>query len=991
MQPDNMFKLDLASEYKIHELIFINSGSNYYARLPVDSHAALLSDNNSGKTSTLSALKLFLLPEVNFKECKTKFGFASGGKHYSNLDSYQYYFPGTESYIICNASNPKQSFCWILYRTTDFGYERMAVPKGYDDIEHLFWNSNASSNENAGQHQPDISVSDIKKELTKKYSGTIFNDRKAIGEAIYTRTSAADDNTRFSLLPMVKFSDASVDTLRALLGMAFSLGDASTTTLPTAMGSIIDGMGMSAVKKNDDGIFLDLDNALDEWKQLKATDSYLKKVATYQDKWELLKTENTRYAELRKSLKGDFSAVAQSVYGAVDSFKQQLEEIGRKANSAESEYNHFVPEYNATKKSHEQAQSDVTALKKHIGSLEEKIKKVDFVRGRLRPLCPEGDTTDKAILTIIDDQIKQCEQEIKTLKDHGQAITTMDGLNKSINRNEKTVQELKGALAKLNSGHSFLEGLSHHAASVLTSINSDFSQLDLSISDQQRETIESFAELFTQDDERIRFCGSTLGKTTFRLHDKDESCLNIQNQINELTGQLKGEREQFRKLKQNSMLSRVEQLRKLQECEQELTDYREEKVLIEGFTLCRKMLSENNEKLSLLQAQLEEKEIVFNSATDKRTKLLLKYNQLKEQVQLLTQPYNSAKEYLNELRRLAGESWQMLDVEAAVSEHSGSQAPSFQPEQTRRDIEALRVKLRNILTSRNAARDTLHLLLEHGIVDSIPEERSAITTGKQVFESHYAALQTVYENFDSTVESYKQRLKDHNNHAAITAGMIEKVKGVVESFVDKINQELSGYSISNLDNVELVAELHPQYVNMARTLGRVANKTDSLLTEDFYNQISAFQSQFYIHRSGKVDIARIIQKVSYRFNRNGKKEAIPQSNGTNCMVNAVLLALLLKHMIPEDLSLSMPVIFDEVGSLDERNLREVLKVMDEHGLVLFAANPEPTGVIASVLSVYHDLSIFKATDAEIMGKAEAIYFPGMEERLENLSEDVVID
>ena len=58
MQPDDMFKLDLASEYKIHELIFINSGSNYYARLPVDSHAALLSDNNSGKTSTLSAAEV---------------------------------------------------------------------------------------------------------------------------------------------------------------------------------------------------------------------------------------------------------------------------------------------------------------------------------------------------------------------------------------------------------------------------------------------------------------------------------------------------------------------------------------------------------------------------------------------------------------------------------------------------------------------------------------------------------------------------------------------------------------------------------------------------------------------------------------------------------------------------------------------------------------------------------------------------------------------
>ena len=61
---DNALGLDFASEYQIHELIFINSGSNYYVRLRVDQHAALISDNNSGKTSSLSALKLFLLPDM---------------------------------------------------------------------------------------------------------------------------------------------------------------------------------------------------------------------------------------------------------------------------------------------------------------------------------------------------------------------------------------------------------------------------------------------------------------------------------------------------------------------------------------------------------------------------------------------------------------------------------------------------------------------------------------------------------------------------------------------------------------------------------------------------------------------------------------------------------------------------------------------------------------------------------------------------------------
>jgi hypothetical protein len=103
------------------------------------------------------------------------------------------------------------------------------------------------------------------------------------------------------------------------------------------------------------------------------------------------------------------------------------------------------------------------------------------------------------------------------------------------------------------------------------------------------------------------------------------------------------------------------------------------------------------------------------------------------------------------------------------------------------------------------------------------------------------------------------------------------------------------------------------------------------------------------------------------------------------MINSVLLALLLQRLVPNDLNLSMPVVFDEVGSLDQKNFQEILKVMEDHNLYLFVANPEQNGVIASVLDVYHNLSLFKATDVGVLNKAEAIYYPGMEERLVDIT------
>ena len=984
MQSDNIFKLDLASEYNIHELVFINSGSNYYARLPVDCHAALLSDNNSGKTSTLSALKLFLLPEISFKNSKNKFSFASGGKYYSDLDSFQYYFPGTESYIICCASNPRENFCWILYRTTDLGYERIALPRSYDEIEHLFWNADSVRNEKAGEHQPDIGINDIKKKL-KELGGKIFTDRSTIGEAIYTRTSAANDHTRFSLLPMTKkFSSASVETVRSLLGMAFSLSNASTTTLPNAIGSIIDGMGMSVVKKNDDGVFIDLDNALDEWRQLKETDNRLSRITAQQDQWQLLRATKASYAQLKHTLSSDFKTLAWAIQQQWDSINSTMQEARNRAGKAEAELNQFASYSKMIERACVQAQSDLKAIQHQVKDLEEKVEKADFVRSRLRPLCPDDDKSDTAVLAAIDSEIALCNEEVQGLKDRAKAIETMTALNSEIKKSESEIQLQERNLDNLNNGHSFFDSLSDHAAAVLQSINESFTQLDIRLTQEQHDSVESFATLFSHDNQRLIFCEAPLSNTHYSPINKEELKKSLEEKIIDLKAQLQTQRKQLTTLNQNAGLSQSEQTLKLKECLLDLEELKQEQGAIAGAATLQTLLDEARERFELLTAEQEEKGSAHAQASDQLAALKLSYNTLKAEVQTLRTPLDNAQSCYRELSNIESRSARMLNLEATMFDYCADHAPVCQPEQFRSALEAIDNKMREVHHYKEETLHTLNRLLEHGIVESTPEDRHAVTTTQQAFETYYSALQTVYDNLERSRENYQHRLKDHNNTAAISARMIGDVKGIVESFIDGINQELQGYSISNLDNVELIAELHPQYLDMVRTLNRVANTTDALLPEDFYQQISAFQNQFYLQRSGKIDIAKIIEKISYQFNRNGKKEAIPQSNGTNCMVNAVMLALLLKHMVPEDLSLSMPVIFDEVGSLDEHNLGEILKVMEEHGLILFAANPEPTGVIASVLEIYHDLSLFKATDVDVQGKAEAIYFPGMEERLETI-------
>ena len=77
----------------------------------------MFGQNNKGKTSILNALKLFLLPEENLKDCKNKFAFRdSKGGFYSGGESHRHYFPDDFSFIVLEAENRHGAFCQILYR-----------------------------------------------------------------------------------------------------------------------------------------------------------------------------------------------------------------------------------------------------------------------------------------------------------------------------------------------------------------------------------------------------------------------------------------------------------------------------------------------------------------------------------------------------------------------------------------------------------------------------------------------------------------------------------------------------------------------------------------------------------------------------------------------------------------------------------------------------------------------------------------------------------
>jgi len=784
------------------------------------------------------------------------------------------------------------------------------------------------------------------------------------------------------------FSSSSTETIRSLLGMAFSLGNASTTSLPKAIGAILDGAGMSAVKKNnEEGILIDIDSQLDEWKALKSEDSRLKLIESQKDNFSYLKEAHLEYKRLKKETFDLFKALVWSIQIGEskleqqrDKFKQVLFDLEASRKSLEPIHTELRNKYQQSKSDH---QSAVNQLNKAISS----IKAVDECRARLGPLCDDNDRSDRAVLLVLQEQIKDCETEISSLKSQAAAIVKMSEINGRIVTSKQRLEQLKSNFENIDVETSLLNTIVPASASVLLSLNNDFSKLSFIPTLEQKTAIEVFTGMFTPEDGSLLFCGRALASTQYRTFDNKVLKQQLEKEIDELRTKIGHDESQLIKLKNNHNQTAERQAYKLKECEQELVDLKNQSDALQGISYIEKQQGELASDIDRFKSLYEKIETEFNVVSEQRQEIISKLNKAKESLADAELPLTQLSNLNIKLRAIEANSNRTLDIEWARSEYDADQAKQLSIEEIDTKINNLDTLMRSSLAKRKDCLDSLNLLLEHKLIESTPEDRHQLTISGSFFEEMYAALQTLFINLDQTKEKYKQTLSNHNNTAAVAARIIENIEGVISNFIKKMNEEIKGYKISNLSSVTLVADLHPQYTDMTKTLSRIGGRTDQLLSESFYDQISNFQNNFYNRQSGKVEIAKIIEKIRYQFKRNDILEDTPQSNGTNSMINGVLLALLLQRLVPNDLNLSMPVVFDEVGSLDQKNFQEILKVMEDHNLYLFVANPEQNGVIASVLDVYHNLSIFKATDVGVLNKAEAIYYPGMEERLVDITSE----
>ena len=930
LMDDSLFE---GERYQVLRLVMVNSGSSAYVELPLDQTSALLGSNNQGKTSGLHTLKLFLLPEVNFRNCESKFGFASKDREYTGLESYRYYFPDPGSFIILEASNPRGEFCIVLHQSNqELGYSRLAVPRPYDHIRHLFWDSNSRDNQGAGTHPDDMELGAVISRL-KKLGARPLNDVASIREALYTRVNPANDDTRFCLMPLVQApSQHMMRSIKALLQLSFDIKGADHKNLPQAIANIID----ADLATQKETISIDFRKIQDDRERLSHNHREIRAIREHMDDWNTLRKNYLAYQEHNSTLRKGYRSLLAAHAVHTETIDPQLESARDEYETANLHYRQNHSQLKEWKSVYDQSKGQQKALEKDVSGLQEAITLADDVIAREAPVV--GSDSPDDVQAHLQECLTEAEQELAALRDQERARSALEQELRRKPELKRQIEQAENVLTHQKS--STLSYFNAHTALVLNSLNIGFGEMVVEPDDNEINTVQAFAELFAENDQsRITFCQEAIPgvkarqfdalavKETqaSRLHKLEDELQSCERKISEFHRSLSGSDEQ----RQQSVKDK----------QTEITEIQTELRAISGLDYKRSDLEQKQQELEALTLQLEEQEQRQQALKDKLQELRNTREQCEERQKGLESQKKSLHHADQALKKLAS-------VAGLQQLNPADEAEAISPHDIYQSAEELSTLFHSEVSRvRDTCSEKFRILVGTGIA-SLDQQLAfrADLTGHDFFDA-YQKLRAEFDNIDSRERDHRAQVMNHNHDTGRQISLLDKMDLAIRNFQDRINEELSHIRISNLSGVRVEIGTLESFNTLRRELKDHGTESEQLMKDSFYNRLQDFCERYLMtgHNAGRLDLERIIKNVKFIYQINGQDEVTPQSNGTSSMVNAVLLSILMHKLVPEDVVLALPVIFDEVGSLDDSNLAELRRIVEEHNFASAGCQPDQPG------------------------------------------------
>ena len=902
--------------FGIRRLVLVDSAGFCYVEIPVDNHGLILGPGNLGKSSLLNSLRLFLLPENNFKNSRKKFAFrnASAGSFYTNEESYQHYFPSQFSFLIMEAENPAGVHCQILYRdsASQLSYGRAFVPVGYDQLRSLFWNGD--DEDGIGKAVPELSFSRLSENLKKLSRETrLVNDPARLKQMLYSSELMNADAVRYSVLPLGESDERRVQSLRTLILLLFEM-KADDQAMANAVASIIE----ADKKFADDAFDFNIDDFLTRHDQLKQQQIQLTRIEKERPRFEKLYRDYQAYQTLLRS-QHDFAAFRDGVTNA-------LQDIGRRRKAAVEAFNEQNDTLRHLLQALKKVEQEASGLKGEIRSADRRIKQAEQNQKDGELLVSQyGEMTLQEIEDIQKEELEGKNGHLAALKSAAQAEIRREQIQRKKQELERKLETLKDRESKQQ--WQLQNQLDDTIAAPLRAVDprlvmaSPGQDLDA----DSKAAIEAFVRLFVPNDHGfdwfdIEYQAQPVRQTNFaeqRQHIEGE--LNgLEKERSELADTANQEHDRPRLIERTEKEIRaiekdLDTLSRYPAAGTTLRDASEEKQAAD-------------EQLARLEEQARLEQERQDAVQQKAARAKAEKDRIEERERELVGLSRSVGTVEHRFPHLkAVEAEQPLAIEQVC-------AAAFDDLQTQ--LDDLEERRRSILDHlRQFVYSGIHEDAEGGLQKDSPASSVIRETFKILSDlfagmvERWNVLEQQVGIHNETVASYRQALKSNYEH--------------ITRFEAQLNRELGGVRINDLVEIRVDIHTDPKFRNLVEEANNIDPYGNQLQSDAFYDRLRVFVADFFGEQGGskRLTMDKVITGISYRTRKENAAnlDKKGQSTSTTALINLELVYRLLKRVLYPGVQLSFPMVLDELASVDISQMPSLLERLRKQGFNLFSA------------------------------------------------------
>lgn len=963
----NDMLVDVALNFVLKRIVFVNSASHAYSEIMLDEHLALFGANNAGKTASLAATKLMLYPETDFSSCDKKFQFKGKAGTYSKEDSYEFYFPSDKSFLAMEIENDLGTSCVVLYRAGSYRYYRVFLPLPYEVVRPLFWNTDTHN------FAEDININKLLA-FNKKHNGIHVNDDKRLVELMYH--NFARDDSRYCIVPLSDNNKNAVNAFRNIYQMAFDAGTGDSESLADAIATLVEmKRSRPQEKMSADLASLEADyyQLIQKGEELQILNNNKERYAHIKSSFEHLNAKSMEIGKQHAILSRQLTKQKSTYTSCHQQASQDLSE-------AQSAHQVLSNQYNDLDKKQNQLAGVITQLKNTLDATNQQIVTAQQV------MSEHDNTNADELYKSLNDDHQQLAAEQAALSDSEQ---TAQMLTQMVSQQNHHRQQLDKKKTQAQNIHSLLlSQVSPHTADVLVSLNADFADVAMNLTDAHHRVLDDFANFFTTDSDLLAFENLVLSNTQTQAFNAEEQATQLRQDIEELEKKIINIDKKIKEINLTMADSSGESRRnrlteiagKIATLDTHLNALKRFDIAMEDLGKYRAELTDKQQSQQAISDELKELELQKRQTSQRLNQAQSKKQQLEE---------NSSKFefYDTGLKQISKATNHQYYSEEDIESYEVKYVQTHNGNQLELDVAQI-----NKLIAEAGDLVTEQAYLKSEVIDftkEVPNER--VDTFKEIQNLVQMGQIVDAYNTSFTTLAYQQNVQtqqiaEHNNIISNQLKEISDAHQLLTDSIATINKELNTHKISNLDQVRLKLHRHADFNHVYKLYQSYDVTQTKLMGREFYQSLISYVDKHASKRTGLLKMRDIISKISFEYQKSdGTITDKSQSGGTTSTITASIIAILLGRIFMPNSSFKMPIIIDEIGDLDDTNTKTIIECIGQHGFSAFCATPtQRTSVCQSVKRWIHvDYNVLEhvpqVADCVLNIMPEAINFWGAQD------------